>query len=235
MFPTCAGAVEYTTLGDTGTTVSKICLGCMSFGDRAWREWVLDAEAGRELVDRAIELGVPFFDTANVCSLGESERVLGDALAEHDRDEFVVASKVYFGTDGGLDDGSLSRKAIERALDSSIERLGMDTLDLLEIHRWYYDTPIERTMRRLDDAVRRGKTRSLGASSMWARQFAEAQHVADREGLTPFSTIQNRYNLLCWEEEREMLPLCDERDVVVAADLGSARAPAHGSRGDDTG
>jgi len=208
--------MEYTTLGDTGTTVSKICLGCMSFGDTDWREWVLDAEAGQELVDRAIELGVNFFDTANMYSNGGSERVLGDALAEYDRDEFVVASKVYFQMDDNdPNSGGLSRKAIEQELDNSLDRLGMDTLDLLQIHRWDYETPIERTMKTLDDAVRRGKTRYIGASSMWAHQFAEAQHLAACEGLTPFSTMQNHYNLLYREEEREMLPLCDKQDIGV--------------------
>jgi aryl-alcohol dehydrogenase-like predicted oxidoreductase len=208
--------MEYTTLGDTGTTVSKICLGCMSFGDSDWREWVLDEEAGKELVDRAIELGINFFDTANMYSRGESERVLGDALSEYDRDEFVVASKVYFQMDDDdPNSGGLSRKSIEQELDNSLDRLGMDTLDLLQIHRWDYDTPIKRTMRTLDAAVDRGKTRYLGASSMWAHQFAEAQHIADREGLTPFSTMQNHYNLLYREEEREMLPLCDKQNVGV--------------------
>ena len=208
--------MEYTTLGETGTTVSKICLGCMSFGDTDWREWVLDAEEGKELVDRAIELGVNFFDTANMYSHGGSERVLGDALAEYDPDEFVVASKVYFQMDeDDPNSGGLSRKAIEQELDNSLDRLGMDTLDLLQIHRWDYDTPIEQTMRTLDDAVRRGKARYLGASSMWAHQFAEAQHVADREGLTPFSTMQNHYNLLYQEEEHEMLPLCEKQGVGV--------------------
>ncbi len=206
--------MEYTTLGDTGTTVSKICLGCMSFGDPDWREWVLGEEAGRELIDRAIELGVNFFDTANVYSLGASERVLGDALAEYDRDDFVVASKVFHRMDDADPNSQgLSRKSIEQELDNSLDRLGMDTLDLLQIHRWDYDTPIERTMRALDAAVDRGQTRYLGASSMWAYQFAEAQHVADREGLTPFSTMQNHYNLLYREEEREMLPLCDRQNV----------------------
>ncbi|MFD1599701.1 aldo/keto reductase [Halobellus rarus] len=208
--------MEYTTLGGTGTTVSKICLGCMSFGDTDWREWVLDAEEGKELVERAIELGVNFFDTANMYSRGGSERVLGDALSEYDPDEFVVASKVYFQMDDDdPNSGGLSRKAIEQELDASLDRLGMDTLDLLQIHRWDYDTPIERTMRTLDDAVDRGKARYLGASSMWAHQFAEAQHVADREGLTPFSTMQNHYNLLYREEEREMLPLCEKQGVGV--------------------
>ncbi|WP_049985418.1 aldo/keto reductase [Halobellus rufus] len=208
--------MEYTTLGDTGMTVSKICLGCMSFGSSDWREWVLDEEEGRELVDRAIELGVNFFDTANMYSNGESERVLGDALSAYDPEEYVVASKVYFQTrEDDPNSGGLSRKAIEQELDNSLDRLGLDTLDLLQIHRWDYDTPIEQTMRTLDDAVRRGKARYLGASSMWAHQFAEAQHTAERLGLTPFSTMQNHYNLLYREEEREMLPLCEKQGVGV--------------------
>ncbi|MFB6091842.1 MAG: aldo/keto reductase [Haloquadratum sp.] len=208
--------MEYTTLGSTGVTVSKICLGCMSFGDTDWREWVLDEAGGRELVDRAIELGVNFFDTANMYSNGGSERVLGDALSEYDRDEFVVASKVFFQMDeDDPNSGGLSRKAIGQELDNSLDRLGMETLDLLQIHRWDYDTPIEETMRALDAAVRRDKTRYVGASSMWAHQFAEAQHVAERRGLTPFATMQNHYNLLYREEEREMLPLCDKQDIGV--------------------
>ncbi|MFC6872347.1 aldo/keto reductase [Halobellus marinus] len=208
--------MEYTTLGETGTTVSKICLGCMSFGTSDWREWVLDEEEGKALVDRAIELGVNFFDTANMYSEGESERVLGEALSKYDRDRFVVASKVYFQMDeDDPNSGGLSRKAIEQELDNSLDRLGMETLDLLQIHRWDDDTPIEATMRALDDVVRRGKARYIGASSMWAHQFAEAQHVADLEGLTPFATMQNHYNLLYREEEREMLPLCEKQGVGV--------------------
>ncbi|MGQ4556212.1 aldo/keto reductase [Halobellus sp. GM3] len=208
--------MEYTTLGETGVTVSKICLGCMSFGSGDWREWVLDEEEGKALVDRAIDLGVNFFDTANMYSDGESERVLGDALEAYDRDEFVVASKLYFQMDDGdPNSGGLSRKAIEQELENSLDRLGMDTLDLLQIHRWDDDTPIEQTLRALDDAVRRGQTRYLGASSMWAHQFAEAQYTAERQGLTPFSTMQNHYNLLYREEEREMLPLCEKQGVGV--------------------
>ena len=208
--------MEYTTLGNTGLTVSKICLGCMSFGDPSWRDWVLDEEAGRELVERAIELGVNFFDTANMYSRGASERVLGDALAEYDRDEFVVATKGYFQMrEGDPNSGGLSRKAIEQELDASLDRLGMETVDLYQTHRWDYDTPVEETLRALDDAVRRGKTRYVGTSSMWAHQFAEALHTSDRLGLERFATMQNHYNLLYREEEREMLPLCDREDVGV--------------------
>ncbi|MFD1569621.1 aldo/keto reductase [Halorubrum laminariae] len=208
--------MEYTTLGSTGMTVSKICLGCMSFGDPDWREWVLDEEAGRELIDRAIELGVTFFDTANMYSNGASEQVLGDALAEYDRDEFTVATKAYFQMDeSNPNSGGLSRKAIDQELANSLDRLGMDTIDLYQIHRWDYDTPIDETLAALDDAVRRGDIRYPGASSMWAHQFAEALHVSDREGYERFATMQNHYNLAYREEEREMLPLCDRENVGV--------------------
>jgi aryl-alcohol dehydrogenase-like predicted oxidoreductase len=207
--------MEYTTLGATGIEVSRICLGCMSFGSSDWREWVLDPEAGRELVDRAIELGINFFDTANVYSMGESERVLGAAL-EGRREEAVVASKVFFPMDeSNPNSGGLSRKAIEQEVDNSLDRLGMETLDLLQTHRWDDDTPIETTMRALDDVVRRGKARHVGASSMWAHQFADALHTADRRGLERYQTMQNHYNLLYREEEREMLPLCAREDVAV--------------------
>jgi aryl-alcohol dehydrogenase-like predicted oxidoreductase len=207
--------MEYTTLGDTGMEVSRICLGCMSFGTSDWRDWVLDEEAGIELVDRALDLGINFFDTANMYSVGESERVLGKAL-EGQRDEAVVATKGYFQMDeSDPNSGGLSRKAIEQELDNSLDRLGMDTIDLYQTHRWDDDTPIETTMRALNDAVRRGRVRYLGASSMWAHQFAEALHTSDRLGLDRFATMQNHYNLLYREEEREMLPLCEKEGVGV--------------------
>jgi aryl-alcohol dehydrogenase-like predicted oxidoreductase len=207
--------MEYTTLGDTGMEVSRICLGCMSFGSSSWRDWVLDEEAGVELVDRAIELGINFFDTANMYSQGESERVLGSAL-DGRRDETVVATKVYFQMDeSNPNSGGLSRKAIEQEVDNSLSRLGMDTVDLLQTHRWDYDTPVETTVRALDDQVRRGKTRYLGASSMWAHQFAEALSTADSLGADRYLTMQNHYNLLYREEEREMLPLCARENVAV--------------------
>jgi aryl-alcohol dehydrogenase-like predicted oxidoreductase len=207
--------MEYTTLGDTGMTVSRICLGCMSFGTSDWRDWVLDEEAGLELVDRAIDLGINFFDTANMYSNGESERVLGKAL-EGRRDERVVATKGFFRMDeDDPNSGGLSRKAIEQELESSLDRLGMDTVDLYQTHRWDYDTPIEGTVAALDDAVRRGKARYVGASSMWAHQFADALATADAAGHERFATMQNHYNLLYREEEREMLPLCERENVGV--------------------
>ena len=207
--------MEYTTLGDTGMEVSRICLGCMSFGTSDWREWVLDEEESHEIIDRAIDLGINFFDTANMYSKGESERVLGEALEGY-REESVVATKVYFQMDDdNPHSGGLSRKAIEQELDASLERLGMDTVDLYQIHRWDYDTPIDVTMAALDDAVRRGKVRYLGASSMWAHQFADALHTADALGTDRFVTMQNHYNLVYREEEREMLPLCEREGVGV--------------------
>ncbi|WP_276282423.1 aldo/keto reductase [Halorussus caseinilyticus] len=207
--------MEYTTLGDTGTEVSRICLGCMSFGSSDWRPWVLDPEEGEEILERAIDLGINFFDTANMYSNGESERVLGDAL-EGRRDESVVATKCYFQMDDDdPNSGGLSRKAIEQELENSLDRLGMDTIDLYQIHRWDDDTPIEQTLRALDDAVRRGKVRHVGASSMWAYQFADALHASDSLGLERFQTMQNHYNLVYREEEREMLPLCEQEGVGV--------------------
>ena len=207
--------MEYTTLGDTGVEVSKICLGCMSFGSSDWREWVLEEEESEEIIERAIDLGINFFDTANVYSKGESERILGNALEGYDRDELVVATKVYGEMGDGPNRSGLSRKAIEQELAASLDRLGMDAIDLYQIHRWDDDTPIETTLRALDDAVRRGHVRYVGASSMWAHQFAESLYASDRLGLERFATMQNHYNLVYREEEREMLPLCEKENVGV--------------------
>ena len=207
--------MEYTTLGDTGMEVSRICLGCMSFGSSDWREWVLDEEEGQEIIDRAIKLGINFFDTANMYSMGESERVLGNAL-EGRREQQVVATKGYFQMDeDNPNSGGLSRKAIEQELDHSLDRLGMDTVDLYQIHRRDPKTPIETTLGALDDAIRRGKTRYIGASSMWAHQFAEDLHTSDALGYERFATMQNHYNLVYREEERETLPLCAKEGVGV--------------------
>ncbi|MBO4246517.1 aldo/keto reductase [Halomicrobium sp. IBSBa] len=208
--------MEYTTLGSTGIEVSKICLGCMSFGTSEWRDWVLDESESRAVIDRAIDLGINFFDTANMYSAGESERVLGEALSGYDRDEQVVATKGFFQMDeDDPNSGGLSRKAIEQELSASLERLGMDTVDLYQTHRWDDDTPIETTLRTLDDAVRRGQIRHAGASSMWTYQFADALGTSEREDLSRFETMQNHYNLLYREEEREMLPFCQREDVAV--------------------
>ncbi len=207
--------MEYTTLGTTGIDVSRLCLGCMSFGKEHRDEWMLDEEGGRELIERAIDLGITFFDTANIYSQGESEEILGDVLAEYDRDRFTVGTKVRFEMGDNPQSAGLSRKTIEQELDNSLERLGMETVDLYQIHRWDYDTPIEQTLRALDDAVRRGKVRHIGASSMWAHQFAEALHTSERLGLESFATMQNLYNLAYREEEREMLPLCEKAGIGV--------------------
>jgi len=204
--------MEYTTLGSTGMEVSQICLGCMSFSEDG-EGWNVDREQATEIVDRAVELGVNFFDTANVYNTGESESILGDALAEYDRDEQVVATKVYGSMGEDPNRQGLSRKSIEQELAYSLDRLGVDTVDLYQIHRWDDDTPIEVTLGTLDDAVRRGQVRYLGASSMWAYQFAEALHTSDSLGLERFETMQNHYNLVYREEEREMLPLCEEKGV----------------------
>jgi aryl-alcohol dehydrogenase-like predicted oxidoreductase len=207
--------MEYTTLGSTGIEVSRICLGTMSFGDPDWREWVRGEDYGHELVERAIDLGINFFDTANMYSRGESERVLGDALQGH-REKAVVATKGYFQMDDDdPNSGGLSRKALEQELTNSLDRLGMETVDLYQIHRWDYDTPIETTLGALDDAVSRGQARHIGASSMWAYQLADALHTSDRLGVERFATMQNHYNLAYREEEREVLPLCDREDLGV--------------------
>jgi aryl-alcohol dehydrogenase-like predicted oxidoreductase len=192
----------------------------MSFSTGEWREWVLDEEDSREIIDRAIDLGVTFFDTANMYAEGESERVLGRALSEYDRDEMVVATKAHpFASPDPYppseDGGGLSRKALEQSIGNSLERLGMDTVDLYQIHRWDYLTPIEETLRALDDAVRRGQVRYLGASSMWAYQFAEALQTSDALGLDRFVSMQDHYNLAYREEEREMLPLCEREGIGV--------------------
>jgi aryl-alcohol dehydrogenase-like predicted oxidoreductase len=212
--------MEYTTLGETGLSVSRLCLGTLSLGSSDYHDWVLDPDESRAIVEGAIDLGINFFDTANVYSDGESERVLGSVLAEHDRDRLVVASKVhpargpdsYPPAGGG---GGLSRKAIEQSLAHSLDRLGLDTIDLYQIHRWDDDTPIYETLGALSDAVRRNQVRYLGASSMWAHQFGHALSTADRLGLERFVTMQNHYNLVYREEEREMLPLCAREGVGV--------------------
>lgn len=209
--------MEYTTLGNTGMTVSRICLGCMSFGNSDWRDWVLNESESRPIIERAIDLGINFFDTANMYSYGESERVLGDVLNEYDRDEMVIASKVYFPVSEKphQNESGLSRKAIEQELENSLKRLDIETLDLYQTHRWDYNTPIEETLRTLDDAVRQNKTRYIGTSSQWAHQFAKALHTSDRLQLERFVSMQNHYNLAYREEEREMLPLCETEGIGV--------------------
>ena len=208
--------MEYTTLGQTGMSVSRLCLGCMSFGSSDWREWVLDEEDSVEIIERAVDLGINFFDTANMYSGGKSERIVGEALDGYDRDWLVIATKCYFSMDDqNPNAGGLSRKAIEQELENSLDRLGMDTIDLYQIHRWDDDTPIDETLSALTDAVRRGRVRYLGASSMWAHQLSQALGTSDRLGYERFVSMQNHYNLVYREEEREMLPLCARESLGV--------------------
>ncbi|AWV33741.1 aldo/keto reductase [Paenibacillus odorifer] len=210
--------MEYTKLGRTGLDVSRISLGCMSYGvpERGMAPWSLNEEQSRPFIKRALELGINFFDTANVYSDGTSEEIVGRALKEFARrDEVVIATKVFFRMHQGQNGAGLSRKAIMTEIDNSLKRLGTDYVDLYQIHRWDNDTPIEETMEALHDVVKAGKVRYIGASSMYAWQFLQAQHVAERNGWTKFVSMQNYLNLLYREEEREMLPLCREEGIGV--------------------
>ncbi|MEO7853345.1 MAG: aldo/keto reductase [Rubrivivax sp.] len=210
--------MHYTRLGRTGLSVSRICLGCMSFGmpERGDHPWTLDEAASRPLIRQAVEAGINFFDTANAYSDGSSEEIVGRALKDFARrEEIVVATKVRFASRRAPNIGGLSRKAIFDEIDASLKRLGMDHVDLYQIHRWDPHTPIEETMQALHDLVRAGKVRYLGASSMHAWQFAKAQQVAREHGLTPFISMQPELSLLYREEEREMLPLCIDQGVGV--------------------
>jgi aryl-alcohol dehydrogenase-like predicted oxidoreductase len=224
--------MEYVRLGATGLRVSRICLGMMSYGSPTWRDWILDEEQAEPLVRRAVELGVTFFDTADMYSLGASEEVTGNLLRTlfARRDDYVLATKVYQPMGDGPNDRGLSRKHILASIDDSLRRLGTDHVDLYQTHRWDYDTPIEETMSALHDVVRAGKARYLGASSMYAWQFAKAQHVARINGWTPFSSMQPHYNLIYREEEREMLPLCLDQGVGVIPWSPLARGVLTGSR-----
>lgn len=223
--------MKYVNLGKTGLKVSRICLGMMSYGTPAWREWVLDEEAARPFIQRAIELGINFFDTADMYSLGISEEVTGKLLNEFaSRQEIVLATKVYFPIDKGPNGGGLSRKHIMEAIDNSLRRLGTDYVDLYQIHRWDYDTPIEETMEALHDVVKAGKALYIGASSMFAWQFAKAQHTADMHGWTRFAAMQNHMNAVYREEEREMLPLCRDQGVGVIPWSPLARGFLAGNR-----
>ncbi|MGM9928871.1 MAG: aldo/keto reductase [Bacillus sp. (in: firmicutes)] len=210
--------MEYVKLGNTGLDVSRLCLGGMSFGDATkWiHQWVLDEEQSRPIIKKALELGINFFDTANSYSGGTAEEILGRALKDYaNRDEIVIATKVFFPTHEGPNSGGLSRKAIMSEIDKSLKRLETDYIDLYFIHRWDYNTPIEETMEALHDVVKSGKARYIGASSMMAWQFLKANHVAEKNGWTKFVTMQNHYNLLYREEEREMMPLCKEEKIGV--------------------
>ncbi len=210
--------MEYIKFGNTGMDVSRLCLGCMSFGDsEKWiHQWVLNEEKSRPIIKKALELGINFFDTANVYSGGTSEEILGRALKDYaNRDEIVIATKVHGQMHKGPNGSGLSRKAIMSEIDKSLKRLGTDYVDLYIIHRWDYNTPIEETMEALHDVVKAGKARYIGASSMAAYQFQKALYVAEKNGWTKFVSMQNHYNLLYREEEREMMPLCIEEKIAV--------------------
>ena len=209
--------MEYVRLGSTGLKVSRVCLGCMSYGlPGEGNSWVLNEEQSRPYIKRALEAGINFFDTANVYSNGMSETILGNALRDFAvRDEVVVATKVRFPMGKGPNDYGLSRKHIMSSIDASLKRLGTDYVDLYQIHRWDYETPIEETMEALHDIVRAGKARYIGASAMFAWQFAKAQYTADLRGWTRFVSMQNHYNLIYREDERELLPLCQDQGIGV--------------------
>lgn len=207
--------MQYVNLGKTGMKVSRLCLGMMSYGSKQWREWILNEEEAKPFVRRALEAGINFFDTADVYSTGESERITGKLLRELGvkRENVIVATKVHGQMSDDINDRGLSRKHILDAIDKSLQRLGMDYVDLYQIHRWDYETPIEETMEALHDVVRAGKARYIGASSMFAWQFAKAQYTAQSHGWTRFVSMQNHYNLVYREEEREMIPLCLDQGV----------------------
>ncbi|MGT2907340.1 aldo/keto reductase [Streptococcus dentiloxodontae] len=215
--------MEYTKLGNTGLEVSKVCLGGMSFGDSSrggmHKDWILDEERTRTIIKKALEVGINFFDTANAYGYGSSEEFMGRALRDFaNRDEVVLATKLFFGDspDSVPNTTGLSRKAIFNQANASLKRLGTDYIDILYIHRWDYQTPIEETMAALNDLVRSGKVRYLGASAMYTWQFQKAQYVAEKNGWTKFSVMQNHYNLLYREDEREMIPFCKDSGLGLA-------------------
>jgi len=224
-------SMEYVNLGATGLRVSRICLGMMSYGNGSERPWVLNEEAAEPIVHAAADGGITFFDTADVYSAGASETATGRLLGKFfGRDQVVVATKVHGATGSGQNDRGLSRKHILAGIDASLRRLNMDYVDLYQIHRWDNSTPIEETMQALRDVVRAGKARYIGASSMYAWQFAKAQHAADRHGWTRFVSMQNHYNLLYREEEREMIPQCLDQGVGVIPWSPLARGVLTGNR-----
>lgn len=223
--------MQYVNLGQTGLKVSRLCLGTMTYGSSQWRDWVLDEAESRPFIDRALELGINFFDTADMYSLGESEGILGRALKEMaQRDRVVIATKVFNPMSDDPNDRGLSRKHIFASIDASLRRLQTDYVDLYQIHRWDDQTPIEETLEALHDLVKLGKVRYLGASSMYAWQFAKSLYLADRHGWTRFVSMQNHYNLVYREEEREMLPLCRAEGVGVIPWSPLARGLLAGNR-----
>jgi 1-deoxyxylulose-5-phosphate synthase len=224
--------MEYIRLGKTGLKVSRICLGCMTYGTPTERwPWALNEEQSRPFIQKALELGINFFDTADVYSNGKSEEVVGKALKDFtSRDQVVIATKVHGAMGPGVNDKGLSRKHIMDGIDASLRRLGTDYVDLYQIHRWDYETPIEETLEALHDIVKMGKARYIGASSMYAWQFAPALYTADLHGWTRFVSMQPQYNLVYREEEREMLPLCKDQNIAVIPWSPLARGLLTGKR-----
>jgi aryl-alcohol dehydrogenase (NADP+) len=224
--------MDYVKLGRTGLKVSRLCLGCMTYGSKSWRDWVLEEDESRPFIKRALEHGINFFDTANIYSLGRSEEILGRAVRDMARrEELVIATKVRMEMRKGDPNGKgLSRKAIMTEIDNSLRRLAMDHVDLYQIHRWDYDTPIEETMEALHDVVKAGKARYIGASSMYTWQFAKANAVAREHGWTEFVSMQPQYNLIYREEEREMLPYCRDAGIGVIPWSPLARGFLAGNR-----
>ena len=230
--------MQYTFLSRTGVKVSRLCLGCMSYGSSSWRPWVLDAEGAAPFFRRALEAGVNFFDTADAYSVGVSEEVTGRLLREYaNLDEVVLATKVFFPMSEGPNMGGLSRKHIEQACEASLKRLGVDVIDLYQIHRLDPRTPIEETLAALDRLVSQGKVRYIGSSSMYAWQFMRTLSISERNGWARFVTMQNHYNLVYREEEREMMPLCEAEEIAVIPWSPLARGMLAGTRttlGDDS-
>ena len=224
--------MDHVNLGKSGLKVSRLCLGMMTYGSPQWRPWVLDEAQAQPFVERALAAGITFFDTADIYSLGESERVLGNLLKKLNvkRESVVVATKIFSPMSEDVNDRGLSRKHILDSIDSSLKRLQMDYVDLYQIHRWDYDSPIEETMDALNDVVRSGKARYIGASSMFAWQFAKAQHAAELHNWMRFVSMQNHYNLVYREEEREMIPLCIDQGVGLIPWSPMARGFFAGNR-----
>jgi 1-deoxyxylulose-5-phosphate synthase len=224
--------MDYVSLGRTGLKISRICLGCMSYGTSKWRPWVLDEPASQPFFRRAVELGITFFDTADMYSLGVSEEVTGRALKQYtQRDQVVIATKAFYPVGDGPNDRGLGRKHLFHAIDNSLRRLDTDYVDLYQIHRWDYSTPIDETLRALDDIVRAGKARYIGASSMFVWQFVQSLALADHRGWTRFVSMQNHYNLVYREEEREMIPLCRQEGIGIIPWSPLARGFLAGNRG----
>jgi len=222
--------MQYVNLGKSGLKVSRLCLGMMTYGSKKWRGWVLDENEAKPYIKRALDAGINFFDTADVYSTGESERITGNLLKDSKRENLVIATKVHGQMSDDPNDRGLSRKHIMDSIDTSLKRLQMDYVDLYQIHRWDPNVPIEETMEALNDVVRAGKARYIGASSMFAWQFMKALHVSEINGWTKFISMQNHYNLVYREEEREMIPLCKDQGIGLIPWSPMARGFFAGNR-----